>query len=195
MSRQGGFTLLEILVALIVLGLIVIGLAQGVQFGLRAWDAQARTIARREDLDAVDRTLRRLVEAMDPGSSAEPLTIAGTARSVAFTTSLPMFAAALPTRRADVALGVDAAHRLMLRWTPHLHAVLLAPAMAQETELLRGVDHLEIAYWAGTAGGWQASWNLPLPPGLVRIRLVFAKGDARRWPDIVAAPMREPEAD
>ena len=38
-----GFTLLEVLAALAVLGLLLAGLAQGVQFGLRAWDCRRAT--------------------------------------------------------------------------------------------------------------------------------------------------------
>lgn len=193
MRSQGGFTLLEILVALVVLGLLMLGLAQGVHFGLKTWESQARTIARLEDLDAVDRTLRRLVESMDPGSSADPFAIEGSPTHLVFTGELSIFAAALPTRRADVALRVDAAHRLVLRWIPHLHAVRTGrAAAAQESELLRGVDHLELAYWDSTGrAGWQSRWNQKVPPSLVRIRLVFVEGDKRHWPDIITAPVRD----
>ena len=190
--RADGFTLLEILVALVVLGFLVIGLTEGVHFGLRAWELQARMIGRRQDLDAVDRTLRRLVETMDPGTSADPLTLQGNPTSLAFTAELPM-TSPLPIRRADVGLGVDAAHRLVLRWTPHLHAIRFGAAPAAQTsELLRGVDRLEVAYWGPAAGGgWQNRWNQAGLPGLIRIRLIFIKGDPRHWPDIVAAPMRD----
>ena len=55
-SRQGGFTLLEMLVALVVLGLLVVGLTQGVRTGLALWSAQSRRIGTAADLDAVART-------------------------------------------------------------------------------------------------------------------------------------------
>ena len=37
LDRQSGFTLLELLVALVVLGLLVVGLTQGVRAGLTMW--------------------------------------------------------------------------------------------------------------------------------------------------------------
>jgi general secretion pathway protein J len=189
--RQGGFTLLEILVALIVLGLLMAGLAQGTRFGLRAWDAEARAIAGREDLDAVDRVLRRLIASMDPGSDAEKALIQGNAQSLAFTTELPMMAAATP-RLADVAIGVDAAHRLVLRWTPHLHAVRLGPPpVAREAELLRGVQRIDLPDWNAAVGAWQRQWSASLPPSLVRLRLTFRAEGRRHWPDIIAAPVRD----
>ena len=55
--RRGdaGFTLLEILAALVVLAALLLALRQGVAFGVAAADAQARLAAEREDLDAVAR--------------------------------------------------------------------------------------------------------------------------------------------
>jgi general secretion pathway protein J len=116
----------------------------------------------------------------------------GTARGFEGVTELPA-AAALPTRQAVVALGVDRAQRLVLRWTPYLHARRLGPPPApEESELLRGVERVEIAYWSAAAGGgWLPAWTRAELPDLVRFRLVFARGDRRRWPDIVTAPMRE----
>ena len=188
--RQDGFTLLEILVALVVVGFLVVGLTTGVQFGVSAWERQAHVIGRHENLDAVDRTLRRLIEAMDPGTSTDPLPFQGGTATLAFTAELPM-AAPAPIRRADVGLGVDAAHRLVLRWTPHLHVIRFGPTPAPQTsELLRGVDHLQLAYWGPTTDGWQSRWNQADLPKLIRIRLIFVKGDLRHWPDIVAAPVR-----
>ncbi|MBV9784138.1 MAG: prepilin-type N-terminal cleavage/methylation domain-containing protein [Acidisphaera sp.] len=190
-QRQAGFTLLEILVALVVLGVLVLGLTQGVQFGLKAWATQSRTTARRDDLDAVDRALRRLITHMDPGGETESPHVTGTSGSFAFTSDLPAAASALETRRVDVALGVERG-RLVMRWTPHLHVVRFTPAVPTEAELLRGVDHLEISYLRapGKGAGWQSAWTWDDLPELVRIRLVFAKGDPRHWPEIVAAPMR-----
>ena len=103
-----GFTLLEVLVALTVLGLLFFGLVQGSQFVLLGWDRQTRLVARTEDLDAADRTLRRLIAQARPGSKWEPLVFAGTAHSATFTSIMPRPAAGLPTQRADVELVVDA---------------------------------------------------------------------------------------
>ena len=63
----------------------------------------------------------------------------------------------------------------------------------QENELLQGVDHLDLSYLrpASSGGGWLDKWTGPTLPELVRIHIVFRKGDRRHWPDIVAAPMRE----
>jgi general secretion pathway protein J len=98
----------------------------------------------------------------------------------------------LPTQRAEVMLLVDQQHRLVLRWTPSPHVVPLVPVVSNETILFTGVDRLAISYKsAAPAAAWQTEWQSPIPPSLVRIRIGFSRSDARRWPDIVAAPMRE----
>src|SRR5260370_33102916 len=43
-ARQGGFTLLEILVVVTGLGFLIIGLTQGVRTGLTLWEAQSRRV-------------------------------------------------------------------------------------------------------------------------------------------------------
>jgi general secretion pathway protein J len=187
-----GFTLLEVLVALAVLGFLMLGLSQGLRFGLTAWDSQARLLGRSGDLDVADRTLRRIVTQLVPTDDPQNPGLRGAAHSLEAVTVLPV-TAALPTRQASIALGVDRAGRLVLRWTPYLHARRLGPPPpASESELLRNLARIELGYWSTEAGGaWLSTWTRMELPALVRIRLVFARGDPRRWPDIVAAPMRE----
>lgn len=194
MRRDAGFTLLEILVAIVVLGFIVIGLTQAVQFGFKAWQTQTKLLSGRGDLDAVDRALRRLVAQIDPGDAVEHPRFVGGAGRLEFVSELPAAAGPLASTRADVALLVSPSHQLLLLWAPSRHAETLGPLPpAQSMPLLDHVERLELAYWRPLAagGGWQRSWALPFLPTLVRIRIVFPAGDARRWPDIVVGPMRE----
>jgi general secretion pathway protein J len=184
-ARDGGFTLLELLVALVVFGFLLAGLGQGVHFGLQAWTRQTRTIDARDGLDAVDRALRGLITRLDPDAE-----VGGRAHALAFTSDLPLMANS-PTRAADLLLLVDARHRLVLRWLPHLHAQRLGPPPPPRDEvMLEEVERVDIAYWA-TSGTWVDRWtDRTASPALIRVGLVFAPGDPRHWPDLVAAPMR-----
>lgn len=189
-AGAAGFTLLEVLVALVVLGLLMVGLTQGAQLGLSAWIRQDRAIAARAELDAVDRALRRLIGRADPGTTAEPLGITGAGAGLRFVSELPEGAALLANRRAEMALLIAPGRRLVLRWAPYLHARHLGPPPPpQDVELLRGVARLELSYLPPDGGAWQASWTDHTLPALVRLRLIFGEDDARRWPDIVVAPM------
>ncbi len=191
-GAQAGFTLLEVLVATVVLGFLLAGLTAGTRFGLRAWATQTRLIDRRAELDAVDRTLRGLIGGMDPGWRVDPPNIVGTAHGLAFTATLPQGAAltaGMTERRADMLLTVDGAHRLLLRWTPALHAHALLAQPSHETVLLAGVERIELGYWREAGGGaWLGSWEGRVPPGLVRLRIVPEGGGS--WPILVVAPRR-----
>jgi general secretion pathway protein J len=180
--------LLEVLVALVVFGVVLAGLTQGVRFGLSAWDRQSRAVDTGRDRDAVDQALRNLVAQLEPA-----VQIDGRAHSIGFTSVLPA-AAELPGHMADLLLMVDTRHRLVLRWRPHLHAERFAPAPTpQETVLVEGVTNIGFGYWPRTgSGGWQDTWTDASPPALIRIRVEFLQSDKRHWADIVAVPMRDP---
>ena len=186
-----GFTLLEVLVAVSVLGLVLVLLTQGVQFGLQATRQQSEHRDRHGDLEAIDRALRRMIALADPGFYPEPPTLRGAAHTVSFTTELPTGDAG-PTQRADVALSTEAG-RLLLRGTPRRHAVLFGAAPAwRETVLLDGIERVEFAYRAGASAAWSSSWKADRLPSLIRIRIVFPERSGRRWPPILAALVREP---
>jgi general secretion pathway protein J len=195
-GRQSGFTLLEILVALVVLGFLMVGLTQGVRAGLTMWGAQTRRVGETADLDAGARVLRRLLSGISLPSAGGFLVASSTEKFEALPDSLT-FVGDLPTgfgttRRADITLELHEG-RLVLRWTPRRHELSIAPPPEPiETELIRGVQRFDLAYWGspspGEPAGWQSRWDRRDIPELIRVRLGFATGDRRRWPDLIAAP-------
>jgi general secretion pathway protein J len=185
--RPNGFTLIEVLVALVVLGFVVIGLGQGVRFGLMAWNKATATAGTRENFDAVDRTLRHLIEHTDPGNEIDPPLFTASSDKLDFISRLPDMSG-MATNRVEAGLGVDSKHRLVLRWRPYLHAKRLRPPRYTETELLGGVASIELSFWA-PGNGWVTTWTAANElPAMVRIRLAFTDPAQRKWPDIVAAP-------
>jgi len=203
LGRPSGFTLLETLVALVVLGFLMVGLTQGVRTSLSLWDAQARRAGQTAELDATARILRALLSGLTPPSSVGSLlpsaaaaanasgpVFKGTADNVSFVGDLPSGLGT--TQRADITLQLQEG-RFVLSWAPHRHELSTAPALAPvEVELVRGVDRIELAYWGsptpGERASWQPQWDGPAIPQLIRLRLVFPKADRRRFPDLIAAP-------
>jgi general secretion pathway protein J len=190
-----GFTLLEVMVVLVLLGLLLAALTQGLRFGMSAWDLQDAQVARIEGLDATDRALRNLIEHMETGEHrSDQKGIVTTRAQMTFVGTLPEAAAV--DRRAEMTLMLAKGGRLVLRWRPLRHEKLFGPPPEiQETLLLDGVETMDIAYWraapSGARGEWVGQWTQPGIPRLVRIRLGFPAGDRRHWPDIVIAPIIE----
>ncbi len=187
-SPPNGFTLLELIVALTVLGFLLVALSQGMHFGLLAWGTEVRLTSGNDDLDTLDNTLRRVVEGADPGDDLNPAPFVGAGNQLECITALPTAAGAVPSRHMQATLLVDPAHRLVLRWRPYLHARRIGPSPSMtDTELVRAVAGIDLTYWR-PGGGWTSTWRSPNLPALVRVHVRFAAGDPRHWPDVVAAP-------
>ena len=195
---QAGFTLLEMIVALAVLGFLAVLLAGSLQFGARLWDSQDRRIAGGAGLDAVHGVLRAMIQ------NAQPLPLVGLGQrgAAAYMLGAPGtldFVAEMPESigRAgfcDVALVLERDGRLALRWRRHSRDGRLAAAEAvAESELLRNVAALELAYFVRAddrqPAHWEKTWVRPgTLPDLVRVHVRFPPGDRRMWSDVVVAP-------
>src|SRR5437016_3677302 len=157
-GRQTGFTLLEMLVVLVVLGLLVVGLAQGVRAGLTMWSAQTRRVSETGELDAVARILRTLLSelpASSSGGGANTMEIKGRQDSFEFVGDLPTGLG--DTRRANITIELRQG-RLVLRWTPRRHELSGAPPpQPTETELHGRIDRLDLAYWGAPVTGQPAA--------------------------------------
>lgn len=192
----GGFTLLELMVAMAVLGLLAATLSGGLRFGLRAWEAGQRSADRLETAAAVQALLRRQIEQAYPmlARSGEPsILFEGERQRLRFLTLLPsrfgvpgLADVALtyhPPARTDAREG----GRLVMAW----QALGERERPAEQRALLEGIDLLRFAYYGGaTRTGppqWQDSWrDAGFLPTLVRLEVRFR--DGRVWPDLVAAP-------
>jgi len=196
MRSVAGFTLLEMLAALVVFGLILVALTSGLRFGEQALRAEVRETVVQDQIGPVDDTLRSLIARAWPAATGTDVRFSGTARTLSFRTTLPEGLSAARVRDADVTIGVDAAHRLYLTWLPAYRNWIVPRPWPYRIDLLTGVDHVELAYWDPSLnlppGGWVAAWTGPSVPKLLRIRLVFTKGAEVRWPDIIAATVRDP---
>ncbi len=191
MGRDGGFTLIEVIVALVVLGFVLAGLAQAARFGMNAWSLETRLADNASELERVDRVLRQLVEQATPPVSGDDRPFVGEEHRMTFVTNLPSQPQTDPIRRAQVAIGVDDRHRLVLRWQPQPNAVALGPKPPeQEVVLAEGLQRIDLAYRqnGGDGGKWSKAWKYSPLPALVQIHFLLVN-EHRHWPDMAMPTM------
>jgi general secretion pathway protein J len=189
--RDSGFTLIEVVVALVVLGFVLAGLGQATRFGMSAWTLETRLADTSAGLERMDRVLRRLVEQASAPAATDDKPLTGEEHRMTLMTLLPDQPQTRPVRRAEVALGVDDRHRLVLRWRAHANAAPLGPLPApQEIVLAEGVERIDLAYRQAAADGgrWSKTWKESNLPALVQIHFVLANG-RHRWPDMAVPTM------
>lgn len=181
---SGGFTLLELMIALAIFSMVVLILTGGMRFAGRAWEAQEQRIDRQDDLGSLQNLLRSLI--------AAGRRFKGDDTSVTFVGAMPL-ALARPGL-FDITLQ-SADDQLVMVWRSEARPGAVPEEMAT-TALARGVTGLDISYYVtdaqGQSGTWSASIDAHHPPALVRIVLLLAPGDSRHWPPLVVAPMIEP---
>jgi general secretion pathway protein J len=210
--RRGdaGFTLIELLVALTLLSLLSLALVGGLRFGMRAWTAGDHRVEQMVQVRAVQAFLRQrlheatTIELSEVDAEDEPLPIPDTEEpSFVGAEDRLSFIAPMPAHIGvggwhHFTLGLADAEdgsRLVLDWRLYRPYEADPEAIeARGTEiLLERVEAIVLAYYGaarlGGEPGWHAEWdgNTGLPR-LVRLRVDFPPGDARRWPELVVAP-------
>jgi general secretion pathway protein J len=197
-----GFTLLELLVSMTLLGLILALLFGGLRTGSRVWEAGDRRADDLARIETVHGFLRGQVSALYPlGESPlagdTPLaTVAGERERLRFVGLLPSHFNVGGFQTIEVgAVARDGKLDLGLAWWPYVPG---EPAPEEPDEdstavLLEDVAGVAFAYFGATEEGVERAWtedwlDQPEPPELVRLRVAFPEGDRRYWPELIIRP-------
>lgn len=199
---ERGFTLLELLVAMTLLGLMLALLFGGLRTGTQVWragDQRSDALAR---IEAVHGFLRRQVGALypmaEPGDAGEAPEIAfeGEAERLRFVGMLPAHFGAGGFQTVEVATDEhDGRRDLRVAWWPYRPGERAPEQIDPDSTsvLVEDVDQVEFGYFGTTdqrsPPDWTDRWlERSEPPDLVRLRLSFGAGDARYWPELVIHP-------
>ena len=191
---EAGFSLVEMLVALVLLGLAALLMAQGFASGRRLWTDQERRVVAGEAVESAQSLVRDRIERLRPVTRMAGLApyadLDGAPDRLEFLSIPPDAERPAPLRRYRLALS------------DHGDLVLGSAARASTDQagepyadqaLVKGTQSLDIDYFGparpGDAPGWQRDWTRRAsPPQLVRIRVTFPAGDRRTWPELIVAP-------
>lgn len=191
--RQTGFTLLELIVAITLMGLVLVVLYSGLRLGLNSWDSgeQRAEVTNRLRLaqEFLRRQLAQSIAAYRVNEQQERVVVfAGRPDGIEFVAPMlvQLGQGGLYRVRIEAADG-----RLWIRWRPYLP---IDPEAGEEREtvLLEGVSEVEWAYFGPEQDNqpesppeWRSAWANPQRrPQMVRLNLNL---QGEPWPDLVTA--------
>ncbi|TCV92012.1 type II secretion system protein J (GspJ) [Luteibacter rhizovicinus] len=204
MKRARGFSLMEVLAALALLTIVLLGVYSGVRTASRIVRSGDAAIERMDAIRSTQGFLRaELAQALNIGfdrnDDGDPIVFNGDAKTLRFVAPLPGYLGKLGPQLQTISL-VDDGHR-----TLRLEAsfALLPPdggepkTVGEPEVLLRGIRSGGFAYRGmddqNQPGDWQETWpDGRRTPSLVRVTLMLNGGTA--WPTMDAPLRIDPSA-
>ena len=191
-----GFTLVELLVSLTLMTMTAMLLMAALWAGRSVSQRGQSAVSQGESVAAAQGLLRDRVEHLSSGTDGLSTSASGAVKGDGATISFvaPPIASRAPSAPLRYLVGVARDGTLDLA---SIDAQARGPAAARSRwtvmPLIDDVRAIELAYFGATGADrvarWRSSWtNQSDPPQLIRLRLRFAAGDVRRWPDLVIRP-------
>jgi len=191
--REGGYTLVEMLASLIIVGLAGAMMVSGITTGRRVWERADQANAIGETISGTQMLLRERLERAYPATRYDKIPtysdFLGAENSVMFLSPPRDIHAPQALRRYT--LGLASNGDLVLSDLSDVAADPKAPG--EPLVLLHNVQQLDIAYFGvvapDKAPAWHDQWERrPALPLLMRIRVQFPPDDPRGWPELLIKP-------
>lgn len=209
MSRRAnsGFTLVEVVLAMVLLSTMLLLLYSGISFALRSWDAGDRNGRRVADRRIGENFLRRELTEIFPMRWKDPMQVkvafSGEAERLRFVSTRPVGISLGGLALVNVEVEGDARrgerHLVMRRAMPDDAAKDFGPLQQAEkpTIVIPDVESVVFSYFGSendfSLPKWMDTWPYPgRVPQMVRVRL--KTGEGTMLPDMVAKVMLGEEA-
>lgn len=195
-ASRSGFTLIEMLVGLALLGLMTLVLFGALRFSIRSWDRAEIKTLQVVDLRIVEGVLRREIGKAFPlriGQANEnKIAFEGDSKQVHFVTALPahlsggglsLVALELAEDRDEVKQSTAGKALVLKHVIPDGETRdFSALDKSDRSVLLKGLEDVEFAFFGQdndqTEGSWRNQWTSSArTPALLRIKLKFAGND------------------
>ncbi len=199
--RSQGFTLLELLVALLLLSLIFLLLTSGLQFGTRAWNVGQEEPNSMSEAVTVQQLLRRVLNEARPFMIEATPTVRrhvyfiGTQNSVRFIAPVPEHLGVGGLYEVALYLTDDGGSRNRLEMSWRLFRETETSSVSQregrQIALLDKVTQIQFAYFGHRSptdpAQWYNDWqDVQSLPDLIRMHVTLSAGE-QAWPDLIVA--------
>ncbi|NJN46279.1 MAG: prepilin-type N-terminal cleavage/methylation domain-containing protein [Candidatus Competibacteraceae bacterium] len=195
MHRSGGFTLLELLIAMSLMGIVLVMVYGGLRFGMRGWESGEQHAVRLNDIqlaqDFIRRQLRQSVSVFrnDEQEGRRVVVFEGDTQSLSIVTPMLEYLGqgGLYVVRIDRVEAEEVGY-LRLRWHPFRpNEEDDREEDAQETIVLDQLSQLEWAYYGFEQDAQEPAWydrweNDQQRPLLVRLSWAM---QGQPWPDVL----------
>jgi len=199
---EQGLTLLEVLIAFVLLSLVALLAADGLSFGARAWETAREKGGTGQDVQIIQSQLQTHVAS---AVARLPLALkaegtpafAGGGERLVFTSPAPAALAMGGLARFTLATEpmAQGGKRLVLVLTPEATGFAAPPKdpATWRSILLEEVESVAFAYFGRAEGQSEPRWydrweNDQRLPQLVRMTVEFPARDGRVWPDLLLKP-------
>lgn len=192
---QAGFTLVELMVAIMLLGMLTTALYAGLSFGTRAWHKAAESSALLAQIASAQITLADTLSRahplmLRPAGQEASIDFDGDADQVTFLAPAPEGVAPGGFARTNFRLEYDGDDFALVSYA---QPELAGPGIRVRSILLRHVQNFALSYLSvehpGEPGQWLSSWrNRVRLPALIKIQLSLDGRNAPRWPDLIIQP-------
>jgi general secretion pathway protein J len=192
-KHKRGFTLVEMLVALALMGMIAIILISSLQIGGHTWQRVTRAASSTEDIAQAQETLRQRLGSLYPDARADssrPSFLMSDGTSLQFIGVAPD-SSADGVLRYQVSVSVDSGALEMRTWLDHGNRAVDLSSDSRPEALLPHVASMSVQFWLkadATPGRWVDHWESKEVPQLIRIDVGFGANDKRRWPPLYIEP-------
>ncbi len=203
--KQRGFTLLELLISITLLGMILVLLFGGLRLGVRSWDASQRQVDTLNSVRSVENFLRRELSLAYPyvwkRGPGQRVAFLGERNKLSFVAQLPsrvggggLYAISVELDQREKIKRIVWRHLPVSTQMQDFTALAETPEMVLVASELGGVEDIWLTYFGqeneneNAAPRWMDRWeNSTRLPLLIRVQVRLSTGS--EWPDFVVAPM------